>query len=359
MLNLIRLKQEFNKLGGLMMQFSKNIKNTVCLMAVCGLLLILTGCSFTGGPRGRWGFTPQVGYGNPNKLGTHSYGFGGSEGYGIFYTLRGGSIDLDHVRGTADLTRWAYVRAYNTLRKGGSGFSVSPNFEWTTNKIKIQYPVGWKQLPEAERDKAAHEAALIIAPVVGYNSMVWHEMLTWKGTHFMLIEPEFTSAFSWDDLYSDLTGAQLAIQAIKDGNVATGDYNRAMTTLIQKEFDTLQVVPKQKAIAITESVRGTWHETGRLMKRNMDTGYDDGQVTPALIPGYTDEPPISKTMPTFDGLQEFGITVKYTVSSAYFENGELKKIAGTKTAVEPVKDYPTIMKNIEKEAIEKYGYMIR
>ena len=338
---------------------TNKIKNILRIAILAGFSLGLMGCSLTGGPRGRWGFTPQVGYGNPDQLGTHSYGPGFSEGYGIFYTLRGGSIDLDHVRGTADLTRWAYVRAYKTLRKGGSGFTVSPNFEWTTNKVKIQYPVGWKQLPQAERDKIAHQAALIIAPTVGYNSMVWHEMLTWKGTHFMLIEPEFTSAFSWDDLYSDLTGALLATQAVRDGNVATGDYNRAMTALIQKEFEILQVVPRAKAIKITESVRGTWHGSGKLMKRNMDTGYDDGQVTPAIIPGYSQEPPISKPMPTFDGLQEMGIKVKYTVSSAYFENGKLKKIAGSKGSVEPVKHYPTIMKNIEQEAINKYGYMIR
>ena len=338
---------------------SDTIKRSLCFLTIVGLLGMLAGCSFTGGPRGRWGFTPQVGYGNPERLGTHSYGFGGSEGFGIFYTLRGGSIDLDHVRGTADLTRWAYVRAYKTLRKGGSGFSVSPNFEWTTNKIKFQYPVGWKQLPQAQRDKLAHEAAMIIAPVVGYNSMIWHEMLTWKGTHFMLIEPEFTSAFSWDDLYSDLTGSELAMRAIKDGNVSTGDYNRTMTTLIEKEFEKLQVVPRQKAIEITESVRGTWHATGKLMKRNMDTGYDDGQVTPSIIPGYSDEPPLSKPMPTFDGLDELGITIKYTISSAYFENGKLKRIAGTKTSVEPIKHYPTIMKNIEQEAVNKYGYMTR
>jgi hypothetical protein len=326
-----------------------------------GLLLALTvsGCSLGPGPRARWGFTPQVGYGNPDRLGAHSYNFGSSEGFGIFYTLRGGSIDLDHVRGTADLTRWTYVRAYETLRKGGHSFTVSPSFEWTTNKIQITYPTHWKTLPEAEKDRIAHEAALIIAPAVAYNSMIWHEMLTWKGTHFMLIEPEFTSAFSWDDLYSDLTGALLATQAVKDGNVAVGDYDKAMTTLIEKEFERLQVVPKDKAIEITESVRGTWHGGGKLMKRNMDTGYDDGMVTPSIIPGYTDEAPLSRKAPTLDGLEELGIKIKYTISSAYFENGKLKKIAGADGDVEPFRDYPTIMKNIEQEAINKYGYMIR
>ena len=306
-------------------------------MMAGGVLLVLTvsGCSLGGGPRGRWGWTPEVQPGDPERLGTHSYtGLGGREGFGIFYTLRGGSIDLDHVRGTADLTRWTYLRARETLRKGGSRFTVSPAFEWTTNRIHITYPANWQMLPESDRDKIAHKAALIIAPFVAYHSMVWHEMLTWEGTHFMLIEPEFTSAFSWDDLYSNLTGAMLAVQAIKDGHVAVGDYDRAMTALIEKELQRLQVVPKEKSIAITKSVQGSWYGDGQLMKRNMDIGIDDGYVTPSIIPGYTDEEPVSKKVPTLDGLDELGIQIKYTISSAYFENGKLKKIAGTKNAAE-------------------------
>ena len=143
------------------------IKKTIWIVVLVGLCFGFMGCSFTGGPRGRWGFTPQVGYGDPERLGTHSYSFGGSEGFGIFYTLRGGSVDLDHVRGAADLTKCAYVRAYAALKKGGSGFSVSPAFEWTTNKIKFQYPPNWKNLPKAEKEKIARQAALIVAPYVG------------------------------------------------------------------------------------------------------------------------------------------------------------------------------------------------
>ena len=327
----------------------------ICLAAVVST----AGCSFTGGPRGRWGFTPQVGYGDPNRLGRHSYNFGGTEGFGIFYTLRGGSIDLDHVRGAADLTKCAYVRANAAIKKGRGGFSVSPAFEITTNKIRFGYPSNWDTLPQAEKDRLAHEAALIIAPVVGYNSTLWHEMITWKGTHFMFIEPEHTSAFSWDDLYSNLTGVELALRAIKDGHIATADYDRAMTSLIAEELQTLQVVSKAKAIEITESVRGSWHTTGKLTQRNMDSGYDDGIVTPSIIGGYCQEPPVSRTMPTFDGLDELGIKVKYTISSVYLENGKLKKIAGTKSAVEPTLHFPVIMKNIEAEAVNKYNYQIR
>ncbi|MHC4292233.1 MAG: DUF4056 domain-containing protein [Planctomycetota bacterium] len=323
------------------------------------IVFLTTGCSLSGGPRGRWGWTPDVQPGNPDKLGTHSYSFGGSEGFGIFYTLRGGSIDLDHVRGCADMTKYTYVRARSTIEKSSQSFSTSPAFEWTTNKVKIGYPENWDSLPQTEKDDIAHQAALIIAPVVAYNGGIWHEMITWKGTHFMLIEPEHTSAFSWDDLYSNLMGAELAMQAIQDGHIENADYNRAMTRLIKEEFKRLQVVPRAKAIEITKSVKGSWYGGGKLTKRNMDTGYDDGWVTPSLIPGYTDEEPIARKMPTIEGLDELGIKINYTISSAYFENGELKKIAGTKSSVRPLSHYPKIMKNIEQEAIYKYGYQIR
>lgn len=329
----------------------------VCIIGA--VLLLTAGCSLSGGPRARWGWTPQTAYGNPDRLGTHSYGFGGGEGAGIFYTLRGGSIDLDHVRGAADLTKFTYVRAKATIEDGGDGFSVGPAFEWTTNKVKLQYPPNWNTLSQAEKDRIAHEAAMIIAPVVGYNSTLWHEMLTWKGTHFALIEPEHTSAFSWDDLYSNIVGVELAMQAIRDGHVKNSDYNRAMTRLIADELERMQIVSKEKTMEITESVKGSWYGGSKLMKRNMDSGYDDGWITPSIIPGYTDQPPLSRALPTFDGLEELGMTVKYTISSIYFENGELKKIAGTKSSVEPVTHYPRIMKNIEAEAVNKYGYMTR
>lgn len=336
-----------------------SIRKTLCAVTAAVLVATLTGCSLSGGPRARWGFTPQVGFGDPDNLGTHSYGLSGSEGFGIFYTLRGGSIDLDHLRGAADLTRCAYDRAYAALRKGGSGFSLSPAFEWTTNKVKFTYPDNWDTLSQAEKDEIARKAALIVAPVVGFDSTIWHEMITWEGTHFMLFEPEFTSAFSWDDLYSNLSGVDMALEIVSNGYSGTADYNQKMTDLIAKEFQRLQVVPKDKAIAITKSVDGTWYAPGKLMKRNMDIGTDDGMVTPSIIPGYTDEPPISKPAPTLDGLADLGIGITYTISSAYFENGKLKKIAGSKGSVQPVRDYPTIMKKIEQEAINKYGYMIR
>lgn len=310
------------------------------------------GCRFDGGPRARWGFTPDCCFGNPGKLGVHSYSFGTSEGFGIFYTLRGGSIDLDHLRGVADLTRHTYDKTFNALMKKAPGFSVGPAFEWTTAKVRIEYPADWDRLDDAHKRQTAHAAALIVAPAVAYHTAVWHEMLTWKGTRFAFFEPEFNSAFSWDDLYSDALGAKLAVEALQKGKLTNDRYNRAMTDLIKRELEALGVVSKQEAAELTASVRGQWYGGGRLIKRNMDVGFDDGLITPSLIPG-PDAEPAPLPMPTLDGLEPYGLRVAFTVSSAYFENAKLRQMADTDTDVEPLKHFPVIMQQIEREAEEK------
>ena len=327
--------------------------------AAAAFLVSVSGCGLGGGPRARWGFTPKQKYGDPQNLGTHSYGFGGTEGSGILYTLRGGSIDPDHVRGAADLTRYTYEKAFDAMMKKKGSFKVSPAFEMTTNKVQLYYPPTWDKITIAEKQKIAHEAALIIAPVVSYNSTTWHEMLTWEGLHFVLIEPEHESAFSWEDIYSNLLGTQLAVRALQNGWLSTSDYDRAMTRLIQEKLNELEVVSKQRALEITETVRGSWFTTDRLMKRNMDLGFDDGMITPCIIPGFTDKPPVSIPTPTLDGLNQYGIKVDYTISSFYLQNGTLKRMAGVNSAVRPLKDYPAIIKKIEQEAIRKYNYTIR
>jgi hypothetical protein len=327
-------------------------------ISAASVLIGTFGCGF-GGPRARWGYTPKGSFGNPENLGSHSYGFGGSEGVGIFYTLRGGSIDMDHVRGAADLSRAAYEKAYTTILNKENSFSVGPAFEITTNTVRLEYPPNWDSLPEAEKEAIARQAAVIIGPAVGYHSTLWHEMLTWKGTRFALIEPEHESAFSWDDLYSNAVGAKLAAEAVSSGANDVGSYNQAMTKLIDEEMTRLQMVSRDDAKRITETVRGKWYTGGKLLKRNMDAGFDDGKISPSIIPGFTEEPPIDIPLFTFDGLEEHGIKATYTISSVYFENATLKQMAGVNSDVEPLKHFPIIMPKLEQEAAEKYNYQVR
>lgn len=327
---------------------------TGCLFGI----LVFSGCRFDGGPRPRWGFTPKQYYGDPNDLGRHSYGYGAREGYGILYTLRGGTIDPDHLRGTADLTWHTYQKAYDAIVKGKRRFKVGPAFEWTSNVVQLTYPEDWMQRPLPEREQTARQAALLIAPAVAYHSFVWHEMLTWQGLRFALIEPEHESAFSWEDLYSDALGAHLAVRVIQNGAKTVSEYNQAMTESIRQTLSDLQVVSRSRALALLERMRGRWFTEDKLLRRHMDIGYETGRITPCLIPGLTDQPPVSVPWPNLDGLGPFGLHVRYTLRSAYFEAGALKRRAGIQGDIEPLKHFPLIMDSIKKEAREKYGYLL-
>jgi hypothetical protein len=176
-------------------------------------------------------------------------------------------------------------------------------------------------------------------------------MLTWKGAKFLLIDPQFKSSFSWEDLYSQIMGVWVAKDAIKAGE----DFDVTFTRLLNQELKRLEVVPREKAKQITESVRGKWYTSASLMKKNMDS-YLDEDVSPCIVPGYTSAEPIIYPLPDLDGIDQYGIKVKYTVSSLFFlENGKLKRIAGTSDALEPLKDFKPIMKHIQREGVEKYG----
>ena len=314
------------------------------------VILSALSCIIISGCGGRMGHTPDRAFVSPSSLGTHK---SLSEGQGMLYTLRGGTIDMAHIRGTADQTKKAYDRAYDRIVDGRRSFTVSPAWERITNKVRFDYPPNWDQTPIAERQKIAREIALKVAPVVGYNSTLMHEILTWKGAKFFLIEPEFKSSFSWEDLYCHAVGAWVATDAIKAG----GDFNTTFTRLFNQELQRLGVVSRAKAKEITESVRGKWYTRSSLNMRNMDSYLDD-DVSPCIIPGYTSEPPITYPLPNLDGIEQYDVKVTYTVSAMFAEVGTLKRIAGTSSALQPLKDFKPIMKNIQAEAKRKHPELI-
>lgn len=304
-------------------------------------ILVLAGCG------GRFGHTPDRAFISPDSLGTHK---GLNEVNGMLYTLRGGHIDLAHVRGPADQTRTAYERAFDCIVEGKRSFTVSPAWERITNRVEFTYPADWMQRPLPERERIAREIALKVAPVVGYNSSLYHEMLTWKGARFFLVEPEYKSSFSWEDIYSNVVGAWIATEALEQG----GDFNRTFSQLLSRELDRLEVVPRAKAEQITQSVEGKWYTAASLMKKNMDSHLDE-DISPCIVPGYTSAEPIAYPLPDLDGIDRHGIEVHYTISAFFLENGVLKKIAGTSEDLRPLKDFAPIMRHIQREAVEEHG----
>jgi hypothetical protein len=86
--------------------------------------------------------------------------------------------------------------------------------------------------------------------------------------------------------------------------------------------------------------------------------YQDDDVSPCIIPGFTNEPPITYPLPNLDGIEQYGIKVTYTISAMFAEVGTLKRIAGTSSTLQPLKDFKPIMKQIQDEAPRKYPFLI-
>jgi len=339
----------------------KNTKMSGRGKAAClgmAIALVATGCSFSGGPRARIGYLPTATFGilfpDPDKLGKHSYGtdFFGEVG-GIVYTCKAGHIDLDHVRGNADDVRYLVKKIREALSKKRKGFSFNLTGEMSTHKIQLTYPPDWDQRPD--KDKVIEEIAFDTAPYLAFYATTWHEIQTWFGVHFAFMEPEFNSAFSWEDSYSNLIGARLGVEAVKDTEHSFDD---AVTIAIYRKLKELGVQPKETAIRASASVRGQWY-TGTFIPdmkmRNFDIGLD-GAITPTLVPGVADcnDEPLTLPAPTLDTLKRYGFTMTYEIKPNVLEQGRIFKAAGSKK-IFPEKHLPILIEYMKKEAIKR-GY---
>jgi hypothetical protein len=91
----------------------------------------------------------------------------------------------------------------------------------------------------------------------------------------------------------------------------------------------------------------------------MDTGLDDGYVTPTLVPGQCEgAEPRSYPAPTLDVLDEHGFTMRLEVAPRVFEEGAIRKAAQVDRdarRIDLLKHFPIVMESIQQEAEEK-GY---
>jgi hypothetical protein len=322
-------------------------------------LTVWSGCSFSGGPKARMGYLPtatfNILFSDPNRLGKHTYRAGpSSEVGGIVYTCRGGHIDLDHVRGNADNVRYLTRRIRETLSNGKEGFSFNLTGEMSTHVIGFTYPADWDELPD--KDLIIEKIAFDTAPYLSFNATIFHEIQTWFGVHYAFIEPEFNSAFSWEDIYSNLIGVRLGAEAMKD---TQHNFDEAMTIALYRQLKELGVQSRTVARNASGKVRGKWY-TGNFIPntkmRNFDIGLD-GFVTPTLVPDVNvcDAEPLTLPVPTLDILKHCGFSMTYRIKPNVLEQGRIYKAAGSKK-IYPETHFPVILDYMKNQARKK-GYL--
>jgi len=304
-------------------------------------------------------------FADPKRLGTHSYKSGwSSEKNGILYACKGGHIDIAHLRKAADWTAYLAEKSRGHLNKNSSKFSFKL-YEPSRYHVQITYPGNWEDVSDEEKEVIIREISIGLGQYFAFVGCTWHEILTWFGYRSMGLYPEFPSAFSWEDTFSNLLGTHIAVKALMDTD---RKYDRAMTAAIKDELDKLDIQPKRTAIRAAEKVRGQWFSGDFLFLvdvsgRNFDIGLDDGFVTPWLVPSLDVCPgaqPESYPAPTLDFLADFGFSVKLEIEPKEREKRKILKIVYPKAVtgsrrIEPAIHFAPIMEHIRRAAEQKYG----
>jgi hypothetical protein len=218
---------------------------------------------------------------DPTKLAGHVYGNGNDldaatsqtkEPVGYVYTAAAGLVDIGHVRDNADMTLWVYAN----LLIGSHNIQVGNDTAFVPT-----IPTGKAQL-------------LAMAGAIVYTSSWAHELVTWGDSPILpsswLGPEEDYSAFSPEDLPSNIVGIETATRAINAGGDASpAAFSHQMDLALaqmmtelgaQPAAETTKLLAQVQLTSADKNLLGKWWiknytvETSnfgvRLIRRNFD-----------------------------------------------------------------------------------------
>lgn len=273
-----------------------------------------------------------------DAIGPHKYLGQKEENNGIVYTLRGGFIDMGHLRDCADWTAYLYKLILYNLEGTGP------------NVVHTGYEGGPKSLHLKLPENLTSDDALELAAKIAYDISVWHEISTWFGASYVPMVPERYSSFSPEDLYSNLLGTHLAVEAIKSDL----EYNQAMTLAIERMLKNLEVVSTwEESYEAMVKVDKLWYDGDKrfpsgkiILRRFLDT---EEALTPWLVPGEKSFLPpyiLSKPDKSLAQYYEFQIRLNFK-----FPKKSLAEDLNERLITQ--NDFPVLIKHIQREITEK------
>ena len=222
------------------------------------------------------------------ELGSHKYLGGNNEGNGLIYTNKGGFIDLGHLREWADWTAFLYV--YIQSIKDEKDLIKRLGVEGGTRKLIF------KNVHDLN-----DEDKILVAAKIAFDLGLWHEIVTGYGVSSAPIIYEKFSSFSAEDIYSNLLGVQIGMEAIKSEK----EYDEAVTAILIEKLKQLEVVEtiEETYNALEQTNNVWWSRDHRLPQKEatiMRMYYDAEEITPWLIPNQSETTvPMSLKVPTF------------------------------------------------------------
>ncbi len=289
-----------------------------------------------------FGFPAKMGYTTSSeKLGQHKFYGGEGEHNGIIYTRDGGFIDIGHVRDNADMMAYFSSQISHNL---GKDFVLKTRHE--AGKRVIEISLKGRELSSSD--------ILMLGQRITYELAVWHEIRTYFGvpTHYPI--HEIQSAFSPEDLYSNLLGTYIGRWAIE----RDGLYEKEVDTVIQEFLVTLgKVNTEEETKAAMDDVLGVWWQRVSLPSKKFLLAWNTkayGDIKPWLIPDHAkffNSPAHVYPLPVPE-LTESGVPLSdlFTIRIKPISKIPLNKIFNTKTKKEVTqKDFQTIVSWIEND----------
>lgn len=278
---------------------------------------------------------------------------------GHFYTRRAGFLDLAHIRRSIDFAGYVHHRVREALGAGEARLSFE-SIDRTTYRVDFAYPPWWERLAPEARGRIAEELALRTAAEASFDFSNWREILTWYDFHNLPGLKEKGSAFSFEDVPSHAVGVAVAMRALRDPR---RPFDEAVTLELAREMERLEVVPEPVYHRAMELTSNRWWGPKACLKRNLDTGLDDGFIDPWVVPGLErgkDSAVVRYPAPRRDDARVAGCDCRGFVTPScephLRREAILAKVLppGEKRVV-PRRDYPALLRRIGREIREELG----
>lgn len=224
-----------------------------------------------------------------SDLGTHQYNKGAvslrprgeerlisDEASGILYTCRGGFIDLAHVRDNADRTLYLVAQIARLAATGGT---IPLSGEGAERRI-VMKPLD----AGVVRAYGLREVVTSLGEWLSFQASIWHEITTWYGWSSTAFS-ERPSAFSLEDLYSNLVGIKITGAVVRRHAAASEvEYNRAVTAFLKDALTKLGPLPRDASRRAFEYVDGIWWDSTKRVPDNQLVRHRNFNIGPKLYP---------------------------------------------------------------------------
>lgn len=213
---------------------------------------------------------------------------------GLIFTNKGGFIDTAHVRDTADFAFYLY-RSLKQREENSYEVNLTP--ELRERRIVFE---NLDQLNSDNHDEAK------LAALMAFRLAQWHEIAQWFGLVSVGGFKEYPSAFSPEDLYSNMLGALIAYEILKiNPEIKQEAFVVLFPDYFRKHLKMLDAQDEDTTIAKLKEIDGIWWDSSKRLPNKWVVKTRDYHFSLDLIPNaVTNGTPLSLT--PFEELEQHG-----------------------------------------------------